>query len=139
MNVKDRDALIATRYLEENKSAPDLALEFGLTVARIYQILTDKGIKRNDATRPRTKTEGTRAFSQVHVNIGLKLYQFRNFENSDTRDLAAVKLNWSIKKLALVEKGETQLTVNDLSQIAKYLDLTLSDLLSGCDDIGDGA
>lgn len=139
MNAKERDALIAHQFIEENKTAPELSVEFGLSVARIYQVLNDQGVKRGPEPRQRTKTDGTRAFSQMHVNLGLKLYSFRQFEKSNTRDQAAEELNWSVKKVALIEKGEMQLTLNDLLQLAKYLDRPLSELILDCEDIGNGA
>lgn len=139
MSKKERDALIVRRYLE-GREIREIADEVGLGPPRIYQILADNGVKRDPsvARAARSKEEGRRAFSQIHVNVGLKIYSQRHFIEQATRDVVAEQLNWSMKKLALVEKGETELTLTDLIQISKYLRVTLNELLRDSEAIGTG-
>lgn len=140
MDAKERDKAIASMYLEENKSASELSIEFNLGIARIYQILKDQGAtKRDDTVRPRVKAEGTRAISQAHVKIGLKLYSYRQFDTCKDRNTVNEELGWSLKKIALVEKGETQLTLTDLMQLAAYMDITPSELMRDLETTGFGA
>ena len=143
MNTKERDAKIVRMYLEENKKVPEIAAAVGVGMPRIYQILADNGVKRDSAVAraaqaARSKEEGLRAFSQVHVNLGLKLYSKRQFVDELTRDVVAQELNWSMKKLALVEKGETELSLTDLQQMAKFLKVSLNELFIDSEVIGTG-
>lgn len=139
MNAKERDALIAQKYLDENATAASLAIDFGLSVPRIYQILADQGVSKGGASAPRApRGEGGRTLSQVHVNIGLKLYRQRKLLDNVEREHASEQLNWSVKRIALVEKGETQLTLTDLIHLAQYLGLTVAQLIDDCMVTGSG-
>lgn len=139
MTPKERDACIAHKYLEENATAASLAEEFGLSVPRIYQILQDQGVSKGGSSAPRApKGEGGKVVSQVHVNIGLKLYHQRKLLQNVERDIVSEQLKWSVKRIALVEKGEYQLSLSEFLQLAEYLQISPAQLIEDCTATGSG-
>ena len=130
MDTLERDKRIAQDYLKGSITT-DLALDYRLSIARIFQILREQGATGKDSPeRAKVIPEGPKYFSPIHVKLGHRLFTFRAHTLFQERSDAAIDLGWSVKKLALVEKGETQLTLTELIQVAQYMRVSLSSLMS---------
>lgn len=126
----DRDQIICQRYLDENTSAKKLAQEYGLSEVRIRQILSKHGVKVTDRVVPRREVgETAPPLSALHRKIGLRLMFFRTYTKKLDRPELAHMLDWSVQKTALVERGEFNLTLIDLQDIARALNTTPSAVL----------
>lgn len=136
MDTLERDKQIARDYLNGSITS-DLALEYKLSIARIFQILRDQGATGKDAPeRAKSIPEGPKYFSPIHVKLGHRLFTFRAHTLFQERSTAAIDLGWSVKKLALVEKGETQLTLTEMIQVAQYMQVSLSALMKDLEHTG---
>lgn len=135
MSNADRNVQIYKEFHEDRKTVEELAEAWGLSKPRIYQILTDIGKK---AVKVEEGPEEGKVLTQAHVQVGLKFYSHRHFKVEDLED-AAKSLRWSSKKIRQVERGETQLTLSDLIQLAQYMNITLSELFRDSPHTGSSA
>lgn len=63
--------------------------------------------------------------NSIHINIK-KVRELRNL----TREQLASDLNMSLSGYAKIERGETEITINRLHQIAEILEVSISALLN---------
>lgn len=125
--IESRDERICSRYLAEGLSAERLALDEGLSAARVKQIL-----REGKATgKPRIKpVEGAdKTVSAAHVKIGKVLAHHRMITMGVDRAHFAAKIQWSHVKVAYVEAGTYNLTLIDLQDIARTTGIGLPILL----------
>lgn len=67
---QERNSEICRRYIEEDKTQEDLAIEYALSKPRIGQILRENGVMRNDRTGPpRTATIGVALRPEVKIAL----------------------------------------------------------------------
>jgi hypothetical protein len=136
MDTLERDKQIALDYLNGSITS-DLALDYRLSIARIFQILREQGATGKDSPeRAKLIPEGPKYFSPIHIKLGHRLFTYRAHTLFQERSSAAVDLGWSVKKLALVEKGETQLTLTEMIQVAQYMQVSLSSLMKDLEHTG---
>lgn len=122
--IEERDARIQSRFLEQGHTAQRIAIDEGLSLVRVEQIL--KPVRG----KPRAiAAEGEQSLSPRHVRIGRKLSKHRQLVLGVDRPFLADKLKWSSVKVSYVEKGTHNLTLVDLEQIAKILQIKLWELL----------
>jgi len=136
MSNADRNRQIYKEFHEDKKSVNELSQEWELTVPRIYQILADVNKRSAEVVE---KIPDSKALSQAHVQVGLKFYAYRHFTAEDELDETVTKLRWSSKKIGQVERGETQLTLSDLLQLAQYMQVSLAELFQDSRTTGSGA
>lgn len=128
--IEDRDARICRQYVEEKVSAELLAMREGLGLSMIRKILQKGGATGQPGARKRSKDEGPKVLGPMHTVLGARLSHYRTFYlNSDRSDLAA-DLGWSLQKLAYVEKGSFNLTLTDMQDLCKLLQVDLIQFLA---------
>lgn len=121
----ERDEAICQRYTTENTSAKKLGLEYGLSEVRVRQILSKHGVKVKDRVASPKEVGGpAQPLSPLHRKVGLKLLYFRTYTKKLDRPELAERLNWSVQKTSLVERGEFNLTLIDIQDIARALETT---------------
>lgn len=128
--LTERNTQICDRYLKGGETAESLAMDNGLSVASVRVILRDGGALKGKAPRVfRTETE--RVLSPLHAKLGGMLSHYRAFTRGIDRRMAADELNWSMQRVASVEKGVYNLTLVDLQDLARFLDKPIEELFSG--------
>lgn len=121
----ERDEQICQRYINENISAKKLAQDYGLSEVRLRQILSKYGVKAKDRVAPHREIgEVDPPLSALHRKIGLRLVFFRTYTRKLDRPELSQLLGWAVQKTALVERGEFNLTLIDLQDIARALQTT---------------
>ncbi len=125
MDNTQRDQQIAAQYLDGD-TIPKIAQDHQLSVPSINRILETLKV---DKTKRKKKIVEDRLIDMTHERVGQRLYHHRSFIKFEDRSLAAKSLEWSPKKVAMVEQGHTLLTLHDLKIVAAYLNQTLSQLL----------
>lgn len=121
---EERDAQIVAAY-EGGLSAPQVARKFRLSVSYTRAILAKCNAAKGPAM-PRPQSE--KIIDPAHQRLGARLYGFRFRKTNDTQQ-AADFLGWSVKKLRGVEKGHSVLTLQELQDVASYMEISLSELM----------
>lgn len=125
MDNTQRDLLIAAQFMR-GESVPKLAQEFKLAEPSINRILKEQNVDRSQ----RLKLAATdKIVDHSHERLGQRLYHHRQFVVGEDRVTCAAAMGWSPKKLALIEKGHTLVSLSELKTIADYTSQTLSQLL----------
>lgn len=121
---EERDAKIVAAY-EGGLSASRVAREFRLSISYTRAILAKcKAVKGPAMPRPQSE----RIIDQAHQKFGARLYGYRFRKTNDAQQTADL-LGWSVKKLRGVEKGVSILTLEELQDVAAYMELSLSELM----------
>lgn len=131
MSKEERDQQIADLYLA-GRSASELARAFALSIPTIRAILAARGAKRPDAgqvekeqrTRPPRKS-----LTPTHEKLGERLSSHRALMLKQTRREASERLGWSVHKVAAVEDGKFDLTLNDLMDLTNYTKTPINELV----------
>ncbi len=129
MDNTARDQEIATLYAGglnvPGLPAAKLATKFGLSVPQIRRILAEKDAKRSpDAPKP---TAADKVIDPIHLKLGNRLYAYR-FQLLNDTSQAAEAMGWSVKKLRGVEQGVSEISLNDLQDMAEYMKTSISEL-----------
>lgn len=129
MDIEERNATIARLYLEGH-STPTISRETGVSLPLIFVILKELKITGpGGPERAKLSEDRNKSISPLHVKLGGRLYSYRQFDLCRDRNQAAALLGWTVKKLALVEKGDTQLTLTELAAMADFMKVNLATLL----------
>lgn len=129
MDNDERNRNIAQDYLK-GLNARELKDKYGVSIPLVYKVLAEQGATGPNAPERNKDLEKSRVLSKAHVKLGLRLYEHRQFTVGETRISAALTFNWTSKKIALVEKGETELTLMELIKMANYMRLSLPELVT---------
>ena len=128
--LEERNSRICDRYLKDGETAESLAIDSGLSVASVRVLLRDGGALK--AGRPKVfRTDAEKVLSSVHARLGGILSHHRAFTRGIDRRMAADELNWSMQRVASVEKGVYNLTLIDLIDLARFLDKPIEEIFSG--------
>lgn len=129
MTKDERDQQVCEGYLE-GQSAPALARSFQISEALVRKILAARGVKASDRTSTVSPDMSmSKTFSRTHEKLGERLAFCRSMELKQSRQDAATKIGWTTHKLAAVEKGVFNVTLNDLLDIASYTNKGIAELL----------
>lgn len=124
--TKERNDLMVAEWAA-GASPAALCRENGIGQRQFYLILK----KYPDAVRQKKSTvEEKQPLSRIHSRIGRELYDFYWGKNMD-RQRAANRLGWGSLRLRSVEKGEHDLTLFELQDIASFMGMTVGALLDG--------
>jgi len=129
MTKDERDQQIVQSYLD-GLSAPAVARSFQISEALVRKILAAKGVKASDrqSTAPKDSTM-SKTFSRTHEKLGERLAFCRSMEIKQSRHEAALKIGWTVHKLAAIEKGVFNVTLIDLQDISTYTKKSIADLI----------
>ncbi len=125
MDNTQRDELIAAQYMG-GTIIPQLAHDHGLSEVSINRILKNRDVDRSQRVKPDTTLK---LIDQTHERLGQRLYHHRQFVIGEDRMACAKTIGWSPKKIAMVEQGQTSVTLAELKTIATYMSQSLSQLL----------
>lgn len=129
MTKDERDQQVVQSYLD-GQSAPTVARSFQISEPLVRKILRAKGVKASDRSKSAPKDLNmNRTLSRTHEKLGENLAFTRSMEIKQTRQEAALKIGWTVHKLAAIEKGVFNVTLLDLLDIATYTNKTLVDLV----------
>lgn len=124
MDNAERDQEIALKY-SKGRPATKLAQEYGLSVPQIRRITKAADV----VAGPKEKLmEEDKVLDPTHLKLGNRLYAYRFSKMNDVH-IACDFLGWSVKKLRGIEKGQSSLTLFDLKSVAKYMQITLGELM----------
>jgi transposase len=126
MSKEERDQQIADLYLS-GITASALSRSFALSIASIRLIVKSKGVKAG--SRIKTEKGAKRALSRPHERLGEQLVLHRSIELKHTRTEAAERLGWTVHKVAAVEDGRYDITLNDLVDLTTYTSKKLQELV----------
>ncbi len=129
MDNSARDQEIATLYAggpdKPGLPATKLANKFGLSIPQVRRILSNLDAKRSpDAPKP---TAEDKVVDPMHLKLGNRLYAYR-FQLLNDTSQAAEAMGWSVKKLRGVEQGVSEISLNDLQDMAEYMKSSISEL-----------
>lgn len=120
----ERDNEIVAAYAK-GETASKIASTRKLSLSRVRAILSSRKAVKGPAM---PKSQLDRVIDTVHLRIGNRLYAYR-FKRMHDVQRGADFLGWSVKKLRVVETGSSVLTLQELQDIAKYMAVSLSDLM----------
>jgi hypothetical protein len=123
-----RDILIVEDY-QGGKTAAEISRIHGVSVRRVYQVLEEQNVNKNRNNGARRKIDTP--LTKCHEKIGKRVYDFW-FDQGLERVQAAGQLGWSVHKLRMVEKGQVNLNLFDLRDIATWMKISLGNLIDGC-------
>ncbi len=124
METTERDQEIALKYAK-GRPATKLAVEFGLSVPTIRRILK----QMNAVAGPRERLiEEDKVVCPIHKKLGSRIYAYR-FKKTQDVHMTSGLLGWSVKKLRNIEQGKTSPTLQDLQGLAKYMNISLSEIM----------
>jgi hypothetical protein len=126
--IEERNTGICAQYLGGD-TAEGIALDFGLSVAAVRVIIREGKSLRGAAPRVR-KTIEERVVTSTHARIGARLSHHRAFTRGIDRRMAADELHWSMQRVASVEQGTHNLTLLDLQDLARFINVSIEELLN---------
>lgn len=127
MDNTQRDQDIASEFMS-GVSIPSLVQKYVLSVATIHRVLAQQKVDRSKRVKS-VEDSAIKVIDEAHVSIGGRLLQHRTKVWLDDRLEAADKMGITSKRVALLENGQSLLTLPDLIIIARYLNVPLSDLV----------
>jgi len=125
---RQRDNKIIENY-EAGVPTYEIAEKFNVSKRRVQQIVTRAGASRPKESLSVPNHRG-RPISKVHERVGRELWEAAASQRllDDTAELSeAVQL--SVKKCSMVRRGLTELTLTELTKIAKFCGMSVSELL----------
>lgn len=123
MDNTERDQQIALRY-SEGRPASRLATDFKLSIPHIRRIIAEQGAVKGARAK---LTDDEKVIDPRYLKMGNRIYAYRFGKLQDVHQVADI-LGWSVKKLRSIEQGRTAITMLDLFDLAKYMNITLSEL-----------
>lgn len=120
----ERDDEIVAAY-QKGETASKIARDMKLSISRVRAILSSRNAVKGPAM---PKSQLDKVVDPAHQRIGNRLYAYR-FRKMHDVQRGAEFLGWSVKKLRGVELGSSVLNLQELQDISKYMDISLSDLM----------
>ena len=126
MNTTIRNQQMKEEFLLDRRSTTELARMYGMTERRVRQILEEQDVRINQKSR--IKSDTSQPISKLHIRIGQRLYDYRFTEGFELEEVS-LSLNMTKVRIRKIEKGEQELELMDLQNIARYLGMTVSQLI----------
>lgn len=127
--MEARNEAVCARYLA-GETAEMIAIDIGLSVMSVRVIIKAGAALRGDTPRV-FRTESEKVLSPMHVRVGALLAHHRAFVRGLDRRSVSKELNWSVQRIASVEKGIYNLTLTDLQDLARFLEKPIEEILNG--------
>ncbi|AJD82960.1 hypothetical protein PJWF_00066 [Achromobacter phage JWF] len=129
MTKDERDQQVVQSYLD-GQSGPAVARSFQISEALVRKILAAKGVKATHRSSTASSDNMNKTLSRTHEKLGERLAFSRSMEIRQTRQEAALKIGWTTHKLAAIEKGVFNVTLNDLLDISTYTNKGIAELVA---------
>lgn len=127
MDNTQRDLDIASEFMS-GVSIPSIVQKYSLSVASVHRILAQQKVDRSKRVKS-VEDSAVKIIDETHQVLGAKLLAHRTVVLFEDRITAATNMGITSKRVALIESGQSLLTLPDLLIIAKYFGVPLSELV----------